>query len=312
MVYLFFSKEQYLINKEINKIIKANNIEEINVNTYDLNQDNIKSIIDDSETFSMFDDKKIIIVNNAYIFTSKKNDIEQNNEILEKYLSNVNPSTILIFNFIDSKLDERKKIVKELKKYGVIKDLDTSNDIKDIIKDMFKPYEVTNELINLLVNRVGNNLIMLETEIEKIKIYKDKNLKITEEDILNLTTENIEINMFLLVDMIINKDKEKAIKIYHEMISMNEEPIAIIITLANKIRTLYQTKELYKKGYSENDIASILGVKPGYLYYLKDSLRRYDSITLYRLLSKLADLDNNIKKGKVDKNMALELFILEN
>lgn len=311
MVYLFFSKEQYLINKEINKIILENNIEDININTYDLNESNIKEVIEDSETFSMFDDKKIIIVNNAYIFTPKKNDVEQDSNLLEGYLSNVNPSTILIFNFLDAKLDERKKLVKELKKYGTIKDLDSSNDIKGIIKDMFAPYKIDNNLITLLIDRVGNNLIMLETEIEKIKIYKDKDLNVSEEDIINLTSENIEADMFLLVDTIIKKDTKKAIDIYHEMLNMNEEPIAIIITLANKIRTLYQTKELYKKGYSENDIASILGVKPGYLYYLKDSLRRYDSPTLYKLLSKLADLDYNIKKGKVDKNIALELFILE-
>lgn len=311
MVYLFFSKEQYLINKEINKIIIENNIEDININTYDLNENSIKDVIDDSETFSMFDDKKVIIVNNSYIFTSKKNDVEQDSELLEHYLSNVNPSTILIFNFLDAKLDERKKVVKEFKKYGKVLDLDGSSDIKSIIKDMFKPYKIDNSLITLLIDRVGSNLIMLETEIEKIKIYKDKDLEINEEDIINLTSENIEADMFLLVDTIIKKDTKKAIDIYHEMLNMNEEPIAIIITLANKIRTLYQTKELYKKGYSENDISSILGVKPGYLYYLKDSLKRYDSITLYRLLSKLADLDYNIKKGKVDKNMALELFILE-
>lgn len=312
MVYLLFSKEIFLIKKEIQKIIKDNNIEDININYYDLNENQIKDVIDDSETFSMFDDRKMIIVDNAYLFTSKKNNIEQDAEILEKYLENVNPSTIIIFNFIDSKLDERKKITKAIKKFGTIKDLDTNIDIKTIIKEMFKPYTIDNETINLFIERVGTNLIMLETEIEKIKVYKDENLKITKEDILNLTHENIEANMFLLVDMIISRQKEKAITIYHEMLNMNEEPIAIIITLANKIRTLYQTKELYRKGYSEYDIASILGVKTGYLYYLKDSLKKYDSETLYKLLSKLADLDYDIKTGKIDKNIALELFILEN
>lgn len=312
MVYLFYSKELFLIKKEINKIINENHIDDININRYDLNESSIKDVIDDSETFSMFDDKKIIIINNAYIFTAKKNNIEQDIDTLEKYLSNVNPSTILIFNFTDSKLDERKKIVKEIKKVGTVKDLDTNNSIKDIIKDSFKPYEISNDLINLLIDRVGTGLLILENEIEKIKTYKNNDLTIKQEDIINLTHENIEANMFLLVDTIINKDKEKAITIYHEMLDMNEEPIAIIITLANKIRNLYQTKELYKKGYSESDIASIIGVKPGYLYYLKDSLKKYDSDTLYNLLSKLADLDYDIKSGKIDKNMGLELFILEN
>lgn len=312
MVYLFYSKEIFLIKKEIQKIIDENHIDEININRYDLNEDPIKNIIDDSETFSMFDDKKIIIVDNAYIFTAKKNNIEQDDKLLEKYLENVNPSTILIFNFTDSKLYERKKIVTSIKKVGVVNDLDKTNDIKSIIKDLFMPYKIENNLINLLIERVGTNLIMLETEIDKIKTYKNEDLTIKEEDIINLTNINIEADMFLLVDTIISKNKEKALTIYHELLNMNEEPIAIIITLANKIRTLYQTKELYKKGYSEVDIASILGVKPGYLYYLKDSLKKYDSAILYKLLSKLADLDYNIKSGKVDKNIGLELFILEN
>jgi DNA polymerase-3 subunit delta len=159
---------------------------------------------------------------------------------------------------------------------------------------------------------VGNNLDILNQEITKLKIYKDDDLIITDEDIVNLTNENIEANLFLLIDSIVNKDKKRAICIYHEMIKMNEEPIAIIISLANKMRGLYQTKELFSKGYKDVDIATILGVKPGYLYYMKDSLKKYDSNTLLKLLKKLADLDYNIKKGSVNKELGLELFILEN
>ncbi|HPF83259.1 MAG TPA: DNA polymerase III subunit delta [Bacilli bacterium] len=312
MVYLFYSKETFLIKKEIQKIISDNNIDEININTFDLNEDSIKDVIDDSETFSMFDDKKIIIVNNAYVFTAKKNNIVQDPDLLDKYLNNVNPSTILIFTILDSKPAENRKIVKTIKKIGTVKDLDYNKDINTIIKNMFEPYKIDYSLCTILSDRVGDNLSILNNEIEKIKIYKDKDLTITKDDIINNTHENIEANMFLLIDMIISKNKEKAISIYHEMLDMNEETIAIVIALANKIRSLYQTKELYKKGYSESDIASILGVKPGYLYYLKDSLRRYDSETLFNILNKLIDLDYNIKSGNIEKNLGFELFILEN
>ncbi len=311
MVYLFYSKESFLIKKEIDKIIKDNNIDLININTYDLNSDSIKDVIDDAETFSMFDDKKIIIVNNSYIFATKKGNLEQNTDLLLKYLDNINPSTILIFNFTDSKVDEKKKIVKSLKNIGVIKDLDSIYNINSIIKDLFNPYVINDKDIKLLIERVGTNLNMLSCEIDKIKAYKDKDLTITSDDINKLTHQNIEADMFLLVDTIINNDKEKSIQIYKELINNNEEPIAIIITLANKIRNIYITKELLRKGYSEVDIAGILGVKPGYLYYLRNSINKYDSYTLYNLLSKLADLDYNIKTNKIDKYTALELFILE-
>lgn len=311
MVYLFYSKESFLIKKEIDKIIKENNIDLININTYDLNSDSIRDVIDDAETFSMFDDKKIIIVNNSYVFATKKGNLEQDTELLLKYLDNVNPSTILIFNFTDSKVDEKKKIVKSLKNIGVIKDLDSIYNINSIIKDLFNPYTINDKDIKLLIERVGTNLNMLSCEIDKIKAYKDKDLNITSDDINKLTHQNIEADMFLLVDTIINNDKEKSIQIYKELINNNEEPIAIIITLANKIRNIYITKELLRKGYSEVDIAGILGVKPGYLYYLRNSINKYDSYTLYSLLSKLADLDYNIKTNKIDKYTALELFILE-
>lgn len=309
MLYLLNTQENFLINKEKDKIIKENNIDEINVNEYDLEETSIKDIIDDCSTYSLFNEKKVVVVNNSYLFTSKKSK-EEDLKILEDYLNNYNPDTILIFTLND-KLDERKKVTKLIRKVGKVLELDIK-DIKSIVKEMFEPYKIENNLITLFIDRVGNDLTLINNEINKIKIYKDKDLEITKEDIISLTTENIEANIFLLIDSIINKNKKEALLIYNKLIDLNEEPIAIIIALANKIRSIYQTKELYKKGYKESDIASILGVKPGYLYYLKDSLNKYESYKLSNLLEQLADLDYGIKKGTISKKQALELFIIEN
>jgi len=45
---------------------------------------------------------------------------------------------------------------------------------------------------------------------------------------------------------------------------------------------------------------------------MRDSLKKYDSSTLLSLLTKLADLDYDIKRGAINKDLGLELFILEN
>lgn len=309
MLYLLNTTETFLINKEKNKIIKENNIDEINVSEYDLEETSIKDIIDDCSIYSLFNDKKVVIVNNSYLFTSKKSK-EEDLKLLEDYLNNYNPDTLLIF-VVKDKLDERKKITKLIRKVGKVLELDIK-DIKSIVKEMFEPYKIDNSLITLFIDRVGNDLTLINNEINKIKIYKDKDLEITSDDIISLTNENIEANIFLLIDSIINKNKKEALLIYNKLIDLNEEPIAIIIALANKIRSIYQTKELYRKGYKESDIANILGVKPGYLYYLRDSLSKYDSYKLYNLLEQLADLDYGIKKGTLSKKQALELFIIEN
>ena len=312
MVYLLYSLEKFLLNREIDKIKNDNNMEEINISHFDLNSDLIEDVLEDAETFSMFADKKMIIVNNSVLFTAKKLTLEQNIEKLEKYLANINPSTIIIFTVLDNKLDERKKVVKLIKKIGTVKELSSNDNIDDVVTSLFGKFKISKKQIRLLVDRVGNNLDLLNQEIIKIKIYKDDDLVITDEDIINLTYENIEANLFLLIDNIVSKNKEKAISIYHEMLKMNEEPISIVISLANKIRSLYQTKELFSKGYKDVEIATILGVKPGYLYYMRDSLKKYDSETLLSLIKKLADLDYDIKRGSINKDLGLELFILEN
>ena len=95
MIYILYGTINYLINKEVNKIIKENNIDEINITKYDLTNTYLNDIINDASSMSLFDDKKIIIVNNSYIFTgTTKKALEQDTTILENYINNINNNKI--------------------------------------------------------------------------------------------------------------------------------------------------------------------------------------------------------------------------
>lgn len=126
---------------------------------------------------------------------------------------------------------------------------------------MFNPYKINHSLIEFLIDRVGNDLYILNQEIKKIKTYKDEDLFITEDDILVLTHKNINTDIFYLIDNIVSNNKEKALESYYEMLKLGEEPIKIIVMVANQFRLIYQVKELYKKGYREYDIMDILEQK---------------------------------------------------
>lgn len=310
MLYLLYGTENYLIKKEINKILESNSIEKINVSEYNLEIDNFKDILEDAETISMFGDKKAIIVSNSYIFTGKTIKSDNDPEIILNYFKNINPDTILIFSTDSEKLDERKKIVKEMKKVGTVKDYNKSGDLTSVIKNMFEEYKVDNSVIRFFIDRCGSNLDILSKEVDKIKTYKDNDLVITKDDIINLTTKNIDIDIFAFVDTIVNKNKEKALETYNEMLINGEEPIKILVILANQFRIIYQAKELYKKGYSGNDIANQIGIHPYRIKLALEKAVNYDSKTLLNYLSKLADLDYDIKIGNIDASLGLELFIL--
>lgn len=311
MVYVLYGKIEYLIQKQINKICEDNNIDSINIIKYDLEQDNLTKIINDANSISLFGEKKIILVYNSYIFTgTTKKGIEQDTTILEQYLTNINEDTILIFIVNSEKLDERKKITKLAKKNGYVKEFNNV-DTTSIVKNLFDDYTISNDLIKYLIERVGDNIPLLSNEIEKIKTYKNNDKIVTKEDINNLTCKSLEVNNFKLIDAIISKNKNLAFELYNERIKLNEEPIAIIIALANQIRIMYQVKQLYLNGYTENDIAKNLNIHPYRVKLAAQNSRKYDSDLLISYLKQLADLDINIKNGNIDKNLGLELFILK-
>ena len=306
MVYLLYGTKEFSINEEIKKITK--NIDQMNISKYDLNNDLVKDMIDDCETFSLFQDKKIVIADNANMFTGTTS---KDSEIIEKYLNNINPSTILIFIVHNEKIDSRKKNTKLISTKGKIIEFNNEINIENIVRKELKEYSIDNKTIQLLINRVGNNPLIIKNEINKIKQYKDQNKTITEEDIIKITTKTIDIDIFKLIDNIVKGNKDEAIEIYKEMLKVNEEPLKIVIMLANQFRLMYQSKELLKKGYSEKDIASILKVHPYRVKLALQNSRTYDSKKLLKYISDLADIDIGIKTGVKSKDLSLELFILK-
>ncbi len=313
MIYLIYGKEILLIEKKMNDILKKEKMEEFSINKYDLENQSLDEILEDASMISMFGAKKGILVSNSYIFTgtTKKSTIIQNTDLLLSYIEHPNPDTILIFSIVTEKLDERKKITKGIKKAGTVIEVSMNKGIENIVEEMLDDYKIDRQSLSLLIDRVGENLQILEKECEKIKIYKSDDKVISKEDILNLTTKNVDIDIFKLIENIVLKNKEKALESYQEMLKRNEEPIKIIIMLANQFRIMYQAKELSRKGYTASDIASMLEIHPYRIKLALEKGRNFSSTTLLKYLEALADLDVNIKSGFASKDLALELFILE-
>ena len=68
MIYLLYGVKT-LIDSYIDKIKKKEKIEDINISKYSVDN-NIENIIEDASTISLFDSKKLIIVENELLFNS--------------------------------------------------------------------------------------------------------------------------------------------------------------------------------------------------------------------------------------------------
>ncbi|MBS7021088.1 MAG: DNA polymerase III subunit delta [Firmicutes bacterium] len=311
-MYLFYGKEFLLINREIDKIKKEEHLDDVDISKYNLELDSLKDVIDDAQTVSFFHDKKAILLENCSFLTgnTKKNTIEQPIELLEAYLEHPNPSTIMIFVVPNEKMDERKKIVKLLKKKATVKECNGIQNMNHYLNQLFDGYVISTPDMLFFKERVGSDIAMLAQEAEKLKMATIDTKKIDRDCILSITTKTIDLDIFALIEAIVSKEKAKALEMFDEMVKHGEEPIMIIIMLANQFRIIYQAKELYQKGYTEKDIASTLSIHPFRIKKALEKGRMFESEMILTYLNQLADLDYQIKSGQMDKKLGLELFFL--
>ena len=79
----------------------------------------------------------------------------------------------------------------------------------------------------------------------------------------------------------------------------------------DSFRFLYQVKVLMRQGLDASAIATQLHAHP---YRVRKNMESANRITLKECqdkLATLAQLDQNMKSGKLEKKMAFELFLLE-
>lgn len=304
MTFLLYGINDFVINQEIGKIIKKYNIVSDDIINY--YETPIIKIIEDAQIISLFNDYKLIIVNDCTLFESNSKKEEIN--ILENYLSKQNETAILLLIEKVEKVDERKKIFKILKENKCVIECNIIN-LNNLIVENLDGYGMSESVINNFINRVGNNPYNILNELEKLKTLKFSEKVIDDNDIL-FATKNIEENIFDLINYIINKDSENIMMLYNNLLLRNSEPIAILILIANQFRLMFQVKRLSYQGYSEKEIASILEIHPYRVKLAISKSKLYDEKLLLNYLENLADLDYGIKSGQIDINIGLELFLL--
>ena len=306
--YLIYGLDKSLIKNEIEKIKKELKASEII--KYSLEKDNLEDIILDASLVNMFADKKVILVNDAYLFSNGKSD--DNIKSLEEYFNNYNSDTYIIFECPTEKIDTRKKITKKISEIGSIIETKKkdANYVKKYIIDTLKENEYTIENLEYLMTKVGTNIDNVKNELDKLIIFKMEDKNITSADIDKLMIPALEDEIFALTDAVIKSDVKKSLELLEEFLNKNYDEMQIIILLASQFRFMYQVKRLSNKNMPPDAITKELSANP---YRVKITIKNsyyYNETELLSYLKKLADLDKNIKLGKIDKNLGLQLFLM--
>ena len=309
MIYVIYGLEKFLVDEQIKRIIKENNIEELSISKFNAKIDDIDNIFLAASQMSLFGTTRLILIEESFFFTPNSGDEIILNKVYN-FLNDYKGNNIVIFSFNSEKMDERKKISKLAKKNCKVFEFNTKKDSSELIKELLKEYKINSKIINLIKEKVNNSIELIPNEIEKLKLYKEDK-EITEDDVNNVISNYPNIDFFNFIYNIINKNVKASLVTYNELLKLKEEPIKIIVTLANQFRLMYQSKKLSQSGYLEKDIALELGEHPYRVKLAIMKANKYDDNILLENLEKLGEINLKAKKGLIDSKSALELFILE-
>ena len=313
MFYLVYGLENYLINENIKKIIEDLKINSEEIVKLDMNSSSINSLLVEASSVNMFSNRKLILCDNTS-FLSSRDEINSKEDIEEliKYINNPFEDVYLVFILREETIDSRKKISKLIssvsKTYvcNKIENYNLNNYLMDYIRK--EGYTISSRTVELLISKTSYELSVVMNELDKLFIYKDKDKKITEEDIEKVITNNIETNIFDLTNAIINKERNKIDSLYKDLLKRKEDPLKLIITLSNQFRLYLQVKIMRNNGYSEKEITTTLKEHP---YRISLALNNNYSIEeLKDHLEKLSKLNLDIVTGSVDKEFGFEMYLL--
>ena len=307
--YLFYGNNEGLKEETIKNFFEKNYQNKIH--RYEE-----KEILDDVGNFfnvvltkSFFDNEKLIIINRA---TDKIRELVE--ELIEK-----NPEDIKII--LNSKnLEKKSNLRKFFEKEKIIITVpfyeDNNQTLNSIVSLFFrnKKIPISQQLINVLVERSRGDRKNLKNELQKIETYSLNKKNLHLEEIMKLTNLSDNYSASELVDHSLAKNTRKTVTILGENNYSDEDNIIIIRTLLAKLKRLVKIYDLIDE--KNNIEQAISACKPPIFWKDKplvtQQIRSWKKDGLEKLIYKTNEIELLVKKNSVLAKNILADFIINN
>lgn len=307
-IYLFFGEETYLKREYKNKIKNAciDDEDTINFNQYEGKNVNPREIIDLSQTLPFFAEHRLIILENTGFF--KKSSDE-----LAEYAAEIPDTSILLF--VETEVDKRTKLYKAVKKYGKIVEFPRQSEKileKWVLSRIKKENcQVTKAAVTLFLQKTGADMENIASELEKLICYTIDKESITEDDVIQICTEQTSSRIFEMIRAIGEQNQKKALDLYYDLLTLKEPPLRILALISRQFWLLYQVKELTKLNRGRDDIAKLTGLHGFVVNQYISQSKGFKTSVLKDAVQHCVDTEESIKKGRIADKLGVELLIVK-
>lgn len=307
MTFILHGTDENRIQLKLDQLKKSQQIKDALV-IYDCEKTDQQIILDEIDSISLFDDKKMIVLEHA-TFLSSKDTTKYNVDAL---LARFDVDHIVLVLIVPSeKLDSRKKIVKQCIEKATVYSCMPFDEksigayIDQILNELH--CRMDPDAKRYFAARCGTDPLRVKKELEKLSLFRDP---IDLDAVKELMVIEPVDDVFKMVDALFEKNVLKLLAFYRNFCDLNMEPLALLALLASQIRFLFRIRVYLDAGYNQEKIVSLTHAHPYRVSLNIKKAGRFTSQQLLDQLDMLAYLDQQIKTGKVSKDDAFEMFAL--
>jgi len=233
------------------------------------------------------------------------------NRFLEQERRRPQPERILVFSA--DKVDRRGRLFKLVSEEGLVVDCAPlkGEALKRWLLRKVKAAgkEMEREAVEQLLQGREGDLWALSHELEKLVCYLGEEKLITGEMVAKLSPGSVEGDVFKLTDSLGAGDLGRALTVLRFLVQRRESPLLILFMIARHFRLLLQYRSLLEEGFPPARAASELKLAPFIARKIHSQALAFDREVLEEILIRLQEIDEKIKTGRLDQQLALELVL---
>lgn len=304
-VYLLFGEEAFLkqsYKKKLREAILGDDT--MNYNYFEGKGLDVQELISLSDTMPFFCEKRLILIEDSGFFKTAP-------EGLTEYLS-VMPETTC-FVFVEEQVDKRNRLYKKVKELGHVAEMKRQDSTQlarwaaSILAQNGR--KITSQTMNLFLDRVGDDMEQLRSELEKLIAYTMGQEIVTSEDVEAITTVQVTNQVFEMVTAIVTKKTKKAMELYEDLLTLKEPPMRILFLIARQFHQLLLAKEMKAQGLDRGTIASRLKVPPFVAGKVLTQAGAFSRTQLLEWVKSAVEAEEAVKTGRLNDRLAVELLI---
>jgi DNA polymerase-3 subunit delta len=162
----------------------------------------------------------------------------------------------------------------------------------------------------LLASMVADEPRQAVQEVEKLLAYVNYSRPVDVDDVEHLTGYLGRGDVFAMVDALGNKNGQVAQRMLHRLL-VEDDPLRLFGMVVRQFRLLLLTRELLNAGFKQDEVAQRLKIHPFVARKVITQVHHFSLPTLEDIYHRLLEVDEAIKTGQMEGDLALDTLIVD-